>query len=55
MTAESVKEELFRFISDELEIEEISSIEYNGGGNIWIDLKDGSTYSLALTDVTEKE
>lgn len=52
MTVNEIKEALFQFISDEINVETIVGIEPNGGGNIWIDLEDGTTKSLSLIDCT---
>ena len=53
MTINEIKEALFDYITDEINIEDITSIESNCG-TLWIDFKDGSTKSLSLME-TEGE
>jgi hypothetical protein len=49
MTAEEVKNALLDFISDEIDVDEITNIEHQCGG-CWIDLSNGKTISLTLME-----
>ncbi len=53
MTTDEIKNALVGFLSEEIDIDEITDIEYQCGG-CWIDLSNGKTFSLVITE-TESE
>lgn len=49
MTPDEIKNEILSFLSEEIDFDEITNVESNCG-SLWIDLKDGTTKSISITD-----
>ena len=48
MTIEQIKNGLIGFLSEEIDLDEVTNVEYQCGG-CWIDLSNGTTLSLTIT------
>ncbi len=49
MTIEQIKNVVIGFLSEEIDLDEVTNVEYQCGG-CWIDTKGGKTYSITIME-----